>query len=76
MKKKTKAPRVKLNPNTTAKNLKRQLGEFHAGRVAKNLVNSIKNVSSSDINTKDIFDIKEVKRNQLFWEQVSNILQK
>lgn len=73
MKKKTEAPRVKLNPNTTAKNLKKQLGELDAIRVASNLANSIKNVG---INTKDIFDIKEVKRNQLFWEQVSNILQK
>jgi len=76
MKKKTQVPRLKLNPNTTAKNMKKQLGEFHAIRVVKDLANSIKNVSMTDINTKDFFDIKDVKRNQLFWEQVANILQK
>ena len=75
MKKKTKTPRVKVNPDTTAKNMKKQLGEFHANRVVRDLVNSIKNVSGSDINLKDIFDLNEVHRNQRFWEQVQNILQ-
>lgn len=76
MKKKAKPARVKLNPNTTAKNMKKQLGEFHAIRVVSDLVNATKNVSGSDINLKDIFDLNEVKRTQRFWEQVNSILQK
>lgn len=74
MKKKTKPVRVKVSPDTIAKNMRKQLGEFHALRVVRELHGLIKNVSGSDINLKDIFDLNEVKRNQRLWEQVYNIL--
>lgn len=74
MKKKTKTTRLKVNPDTVAKNMKKQLGEFHALRVVRSLVDSAKNFNPTEINLKDVFDLKEVKRNQRLWEQVHNIL--
>lgn len=74
MKKKAKPARVKVSPDTLAKNMKKQLGEFHAQRVVREIVTANKNFSAADINLKDIFDLNEVKRNQRLWEQVYNIL--
>jgi hypothetical protein len=74
MKKKTKSARTKVKPETLAKNMKKQLGEFHALRVVRGLVNSNKNFNAADINLKDVFDLKELNRNHRLWEQVYNIL--
>jgi hypothetical protein len=76
MKKKKKAPRVKVKPEVMAKSMKKQLGEFHAQRVVRDLVNSLKNVAATDINLKDIFNLDDLKRDRQFWEQVHGILGK
>jgi hypothetical protein len=76
MKKKKKEPKFKVNPHNVAKSMKKQLGEFHAQRVVREIVNSNKNFSVADINTKDIFNLDEVKRNHRIWEQVYHILHK
>lgn len=76
MKKTVKAPRVKVNPDTTAKNMKKELGEFDAKRVVKNMVSLNKNFSASDVNLKDFFTLEEIQRTHRFWEQVNNILNK
>ena len=75
MKKKAKPARVKVKPEVMAKNMKKQLGEFHSLRVVRDLVNSTKNVVATDINLKDIFDLNEVRRNERFWVQVHGILE-
>ena len=74
MKKRTKTSKIKINANVMAKNMKKQLGEFNAKRVARGLASSIKNITGNDVNMKDIFTMDELKRNQLFWVHVSNIL--
>jgi hydroxymethylglutaryl-CoA reductase len=75
MKKKTKFNLVTISADQIAKNLKRTLGEDKAVRIAHNTAKELHGINTGDVNS-DIFDMRDIRKNEHIWTQVYNILEK
>jgi hypothetical protein len=75
MKNKKRLKLVTISADQIAKRLKRTIGEDRALRVAHNIHKELKGINTGDVNS-DIFDMRDIRKDERIWEQVFNILEK
>jgi len=73
MKKQKEVTLPKMSADAIAKNLKRGLGRDKALKVAEGLAKSMKETGPDDVNPA-FFSIKDIRKSERVWTQVSNIL--